>query len=80
MLLSQFPSPLQEVPPEEAVVRRRIVPAEDRRSPAQLELCLALPRGTQTLTLSINFQKAFLTVFEHPPDTSRYEGAVFIAL
>lgn len=62
---------LQAVALEAAVARRRIVPGEQRTSPAQLELCLAVPPGTATVTLSVDFQKAFLTVFEHPPDASR---------
>lgn len=62
---------LQAVALEAAVARRRIVPGDHRTSPAQLELCLAVPAGTRSLTLSVDFQKAFLTVFEHPPDASR---------
>ena len=57
--------------PGAAVLRRRIVPAEDRSSPAQVELCVAVPAGMRSLTMSIAFQKAFLTVSEHPPDASR---------
>lgn len=56
---------------ETAIVKRRIVPAEDRTSPAQLEACFAVPDGTRSVALSFDFQKAFLTVFEHPPDASR---------
>ena len=65
---------MQAVALEAAVARRRIVPGDQRTSPAQLELCLAVPAGTRSLTLSIDFQKAFLTVFEHPPDASRWAG------
>jgi phosphatidylinositol glycan class T len=52
-------------------IARRLVPAQDRRQQLQLELCLALPAGTQQVLLTAEFSKAFLTVFECPPDTNR---------
>jgi phosphatidylinositol glycan class T len=53
------------------VTARRVVPAQDRRQQLELELCLQLPAATQQLLLTADFSKAFLTVFECPPDTHR---------
>jgi hypothetical protein len=36
-----------------------------------LNLCLALPAGLRSVTLSAQFSKAFLTVAEYPPDAHR---------
>ena len=61
----------QVVPPERVVAARRVVPGEARRSPTTLELCLRVPPTTAAVVVRVDFQKAFLTVYEHPPDASR---------
>jgi phosphatidylinositol glycan class T len=53
------------------VTARRLVPAQDRRQQLELELCLQLPAASRQLLLTADFSKAFLTVFECPPDTHR---------
>ena len=59
-------------------MRRRSVPAEDRGAPTQLELCLALPEAARNVRLQLAFQKAFLTVFEHLPDASRWDAVLLV--
>lgn len=36
-----------------------------------LDLCLAVPRAAQSITLTAQFTKAFLRMLEHPPDAHR---------
>lgn len=50
---------------------RYISPAVDRARPLVLDLCLALPAAARSVTLSAEFSKAFLHVFEYPPDAHR---------
>lgn len=45
--------------------------AEGQGTTATIELCLRIPRQARSVRLSIAFQKAFLTVFDHPPDANR---------
>lgn len=62
---------MQAMALERVVVARQVVAGEARRSPATLELCLRVPPSTAAVLLRLDFQKAFLTVYEHPPDASR---------
>jgi phosphatidylinositol glycan class T len=47
-----------------------IRPAEDRRSPGLLELALSLPSAASAALLTMEFEKAFLTLPEYPPDAN----------
>jgi hypothetical protein len=52
--------------------RSRLLPPRDRQRPATLELCLANVTALASLLhLTVVFDKAFLTVTEHPPDAHR---------
>jgi hypothetical protein len=53
------------------LTHRHITPAQDRSQPLVLNLCLALPAGFRSVTLSAQFSKMFLTVAEYPPDAHR---------
>jgi hypothetical protein len=53
------------------LTHRHITAARDRSQPLVLNLCLALPAGFRTVTLSAQFSKAFLTIAEYPPDAHR---------
>uniref|UniRef100_A0A7S3QP29 Uncharacterized protein n=1 Tax=Dunaliella tertiolecta TaxID=3047 RepID=A0A7S3QP29_DUNTE len=46
-------------------------PSVDRVSPLVLEFCLEVPAGSQSVSITADFTKLFLTVFEHPPDAHR---------
>ncbi|CAM6102674.1 unnamed protein product [Calypogeia fissa] len=59
------------VPLREVATRMRIFPAEDRLSPAVLEIQLQLPSNVSILSLKVEFDKAFLHIDEHPPDANR---------
>ena len=69
----------EEVDWRQEAVDWRVVPGKDRKRSTVIELCLALPaldehqQGHQGrhLYLDVKFEKAFLTVTEHPPDKSR---------
>jgi len=49
----------------------RVEPSRDRERPTVIELCVPVHQTCSHLTVSVRFDKAFLTVFEHPPDTAR---------
>ncbi|GBG87203.1 hypothetical protein CBR_g44939 [Chara braunii] len=59
------------VPLKKVLNLARFVPAEDRLSPWVMELRLRLPVGTKTMSISLEFDKGFLRIDEHPPDASR---------
>ncbi|KAF5838595.1 hypothetical protein DUNSADRAFT_2580 [Dunaliella salina] len=46
-------------------------PSVDRVSPLILEFCLEVPPGKQSVSITADFTKHFLTVFEHLPDAHR---------
>ena len=48
-----------------------IVPSKDRQKPTVIEICVPISGQSSHLSLSVRFDKGFLTVFEHPPDTAR---------
>ncbi|GJP32611.1 hypothetical protein CLOM_g17223 [Closterium sp. NIES-68] len=54
-----------------AVVAARLQPTRERGPPAVLELVLQVPRTVTRVTITVQYRKAFLTVFESPPDASR---------
>ena len=54
-----------------ALLLRHVAPAADRARPLALELCLALPARAREAALEAQFSKAFLHVFEWPPDAHR---------
>ena len=56
---------------DDVLLAHHLQPAEGPGTIALLELCLRLPAATATALLTIEFQKAFLTVFDHPPDAHR---------
>lgn len=56
---------------EAAAAARRLLPGRDRQRPAAVELCLANVTSAAVMHLTMSFDKAFLTVTEHPPDTHR---------
>ena len=64
-------STLQDVHLDDVLLAHHLEPAEGPGTTALLELCLRMPIGTSTASLTIDFQKAFLTVFDHPPDAHR---------
>ena len=71
LLIASPPPPLQATPLDSLLLARHIQPARDRSFPLTLELCLRIPPGTQQLTLTAQFSKTFLHVWEHPPDAHR---------
>ncbi|XP_024520689.1 GPI transamidase component PIG-T isoform X2 [Selaginella moellendorffii] len=55
-----------------SVVRlMRFTPAEDRKAPAAVEIALRVSIATQAVTLTIQYDKGFLHIDEHPPDANR---------
>lgn len=62
---------MQETKLSSVVTAHTIQPAEGQGTSALTELCLRLPGSAHSAKLSIAFQKAFLTVFDHPPDANR---------
>ncbi|KAG0564489.1 hypothetical protein KC19_8G114600 [Ceratodon purpureus] len=52
-------------------VRLKLSPAEDRKSPAVLEIGVTIPRNTSMLFVSVEFDKGYLRIDEHPPDANR---------
>ena len=62
---------MQDVDLDDVLLAHHLQPAEGPGTIALLELCLRLPAATSTALLTIDFQKAFLTVFDHPPDAHR---------
>lgn len=61
----------QVVNQRSVVTSRQLRPAESRSAAAVIELCMAVPADFQHISLTVEFSKAFLTVFEHPPDAAR---------
>ncbi|DBA96687.1 hypothetical protein WJX77_007388 [Trebouxia sp. C0004] len=61
----------QDVELDDVLLAHHLQPAEGPGTIALLELCLRLPAATSMALLTIDFQKAFLTVFDHPPDAHR---------
>ncbi len=62
---------MQDAKLDDVLLAHHLQPAEGPGTIALLELCLRLPAATATALLTIDFQKAFLTVFDHPPDAHR---------
>lgn len=62
---------VQETSLASAVSAHKLQAAEGPGTTAFIELCLRIPPAAQSLALSIAFQKAFLSVFDHPPDAYR---------
>ena len=56
---------------QERLFARRLQAAEPRSQAALMELCLQVPARACSLQLTVSFRKAFLSVFEHPPDAHR---------
>ncbi|CAK9860930.1 unnamed protein product [Sphagnum jensenii] len=49
----------------------RVSPSEDRKSPAVLEMQLRVPYNTSIISLTVEFDKGYLRIDEHPPDANR---------
>ena len=62
---------MQDTRLDDVLIAHHLEPAEGPGTTALLELCLHLPAATAAASLTIDFQKAFLTVFDHPPDAHR---------
>ncbi|KAL3690920.1 hypothetical protein R1sor_004571 [Riccia sorocarpa] len=56
------------VPLRDITTQMLVTPAEDRLHPAVLEMHLKLPRNMVSLSLTVDFDKGFLHIDEHPPD------------
>ncbi|KAL3156874.1 hypothetical protein ABBQ38_001141 [Trebouxia sp. C0009 RCD-2024] len=56
---------------DDVLLAHHLEPAEGPGTTGLIELCLSLPATTSSAVLRISFQKAFLTVFDHPPDAHR---------
>lgn len=52
-------------------VRLKLSPADDRKSPAVLELGVTIPLNASLVLLSVEFDKGYLRIDEHPPDANR---------
>ena len=52
-------------------MKLKLSPADDRKSPAVLEIGLAIPGNTSMLVLGVEYDKGFLRIDEHPPDANR---------
>lgn len=52
-------------------VRLKLSPADDRKSPAVVEIGVTIPRNTSVVLLSVDFDKGYLRIDEHPPDANR---------
>ena len=52
-------------------VRLKLSPANDRKSPAVLVIGVTIPRNTSMLLVSVEFDKGYLRIDEHPPDANR---------
>ncbi|GLI64049.1 hypothetical protein VaNZ11_007211, partial [Volvox africanus] len=61
----------QEVPLRPHLVAQQVRPAVQRSSPGVVDLCLRVPPAVAEVQLRVAFSKAFLTVFEYPPDAHR---------
>jgi hypothetical protein len=62
---------LQMVALSDHLLLQHITPGEDRKQPLVVDLCLAVPAVTTSVTLTAQFTKAFLAMAEHPPDAHR---------
>lgn len=62
---------MQVVYLDDVLLAHHLEPAEGPGTTGLIELCLSLPATTTSALLRIDFQKAFLTVFDHPPDAHR---------
>ena len=62
---------LQVVHLDAVLLTHHLEPAEGPGTTGVIELCLSLPAATTSALIRIDFQKAFLTVFDHPPDAHR---------
>lgn len=60
-----------QVPLQNIITQMLVTPAEDRLSPAVLEVKLKLPRNVSIMSLTMDFDKGFLHIDEHPPDANR---------
>lgn len=56
---------------DDVLLAHHLEPAEGPGTTGLIELCLSLPAATTSALIRIEFQKAFLTVFDHPPDAHR---------
>lgn len=56
---------------DDFLLAHHLEPAEGPGTTGLFELCVGLPTLTASVLLTIDFQKAFLTVFDHPPDAHR---------
>lgn len=56
---------------DDVLLAHHLEPAEGPGTTGLIELCLSLPATTTSALIRIDFQKAFLTVFDHPPDAHR---------
>lgn len=56
---------------DDVLLAHHLEPAEGPDTMGLIELCFSLPATTTSAVLRISFQKAFLTVFDHPPDAHR---------
>eukprot|EP00249_Psilotum_nudum_P019528 c27298_g1_i1 orf=722-2542(+) len=55
----------------EVVKWMNLSPSEDRKSPGVIEMQLELPRNSSIVALTVDFDKGFLRIDEHPPDANR---------
>lgn len=62
---------MQLVHLDDVLLAHHLEPAEGPGTIGVIELCLSLPAATTSALIRIDFQKAFLTVFDHPPDAHR---------
>ena len=62
---------LQVVYLDDVLLAHHLEPAEGPGTIGLIELCFSLPATASSAVLRVNFQKAFLTVFDHPPDAHR---------
>lgn len=62
---------MQLVHLDDVLLTHHLEPAEGPGTTGVIELCLSLPAATTSALIRIDFQKAFLTVFDHPPDAHR---------
>ena len=62
---------MQVVYLDDVLLAHHLEPAEGPSTIGLIELCFSLPATASSAVLRISFQKAFLTVFDHPPDAHR---------
>ncbi|GIL71952.1 hypothetical protein Vretifemale_2387 [Volvox reticuliferus] len=61
----------QEVPLRPHLVAQHVRPAVQRSSPGVVDICMRVPPAIAEVQMRVAFSKAFLTVFEYPPDAHR---------